>query len=120
LLVFPQEQFSELEAIRRDEDSLSVVADWFAIFRHAYGKDPSISFDRALGVSTYLREQMTTSLQHAGTDCTFELIHRVLLANEQGCSTLSIQRALQYFLAALPSNDAALSLLDMVLTHGYE
>ncbi|MBO0720101.1 MAG: hypothetical protein J2P41_04725 [Blastocatellia bacterium] len=113
MLTVTPDQYETLADDYKNDFLLEVVCDWYALYEIIYDKAARTPFDDAWEVAEYLLERLESVPQEWEREVSYELIHRVLLAKEQGWSLELLPEAMDYFCLALPAYDAAFALLSM-------
>jgi hypothetical protein len=108
-------QFDQLSTEYRSDYLLQVVSEWYAIYQQAYETPAQIPFAEAWEIGNYLLDRLEYVEQEWEREVSYELIHEVLLASEQGYSLDRLPEAVDQFCKALPASEAAFALLNLEL-----
>jgi len=115
MLKISAESMDALAEQRTADFALEIVADWFEIYRVSEGHSPSIPFDEAWDVAVAAIEQVQARSRYIPDGATAQLIHRLLSAAERGCAAPKLAAAIDNFINAMPSDQAALILVELEL-----
>lgn len=110
-MIIRPEQLDVFEAKARYDFFLTAISDWFAIYRRVYAKAPKTSYEDAWDVSQYVLQKLEDVYWNPHTDCAYAVLHVVLSAWENEIPKLTIGEGLDFFVAAMPAEEAALELL---------
>jgi hypothetical protein len=108
-------QFDQLTSTYRKDYLLQVVSEWFALYEQIYETPAQIPFAEAWEVGEYLLVRLEYLPQEWEQEVSYELIHEVLLASEQGYSLDRLPDAVDQFCKSLPAYEAAFALLNLEL-----
>jgi hypothetical protein len=117
-VILRREQLDDLEANASQAFLLQAIADWYAIYKQVYGHSPSLSFDQSWDFGELVLDELSDVAWNPHSDCCYEILHKVLTAAEHGVPDESIESALMLFAEAMPSEVAAMAILDMELQPG--
>jgi hypothetical protein len=118
MITISKKQMEGLTAEYRKDFLLEVICDWYALYESIYQTSAKIPFDEAWEIAEYLLERLESVPQEWEREISYELIHQVLLAAEQGRPLNQLPAAVDQFCMALPANEAAFALLRMAFMPG--
>jgi hypothetical protein len=118
LLTVTRKQFEELADLYHNDYLLEVVSDWYALYENIYETPAQTPFDEAWDLAEYLLERLQAVPQEWEREVSYELIHQVLLANEQGWPLDQLPAAIDQFCESLPATEAAFALLRLAIMGG--
>jgi hypothetical protein len=111
-------QLEEMEESYRTDFLLETVCDWFALFEAIYRRPATLPFEQAMEMAGELAQRLETCPQFPEEDASYELIHRALLATEQGAEPNRLHGAIESFISALPAHEAGFALFSSLLRPG--
>ena len=98
-----------------DRLALTVVADWFAIHEHVHGREPRLPFESAYALAVDVLERIEERSRTVPEGAPARLIHKLLLAFENGAAPPALRQMADVFIDAMPCEDAADVLLRAAL-----
>lgn len=117
MLSFSTKQMQDLAATASRESALQYSADWIGLAQQV-GAGPSISFETALSTVDDLLDRLQQTSIDLEPGAARELAFAVLNQLDRGASEPLLDEAIAAYLAALPSHDAGLILLEFLCDTG--